>query len=201
MKKITNNAFYRCFLILNDVMLCLKSEKIVFLIMIFMFNNFFSIKKKNPVLALIIIVIANYSVYSQSATVSSGGDYTSDTGSVSFTVGQPFLYVYSNSDFSITEGLQQPIEASSLNIDEPEIEGVFSIYPIPTANHITLKISDFNIDRLVYEIIDLQGKLLIKNDINVNETKIDIHHLEQSIYLLNIKKQGKLIQTAKIIKL
>ena len=178
----------------------ISKQDSIYLLIIAVIMHFNFIFKKKPVLLLLILAFPFHHLFSQNSTVSSGGDFSSDTGSVSFSMGQPFFFSYSNSDYSISEGLQQPLEVSVLSIDEALFSGLISVYPIPTSNYITLKISDFDIDQLTYEVIDLRGKVLMTNKINTNETKIDLYKLEQSIYLLNIKKQGKLIRTTKILK-
>ncbi len=54
--------------------------------------------------------------FAQEGFVTSGGDASTGTGSVSFSVGQLAYNAYGNTSFLIIEGLQQPYEMSALPI-------------------------------------------------------------------------------------
>lgn len=156
-------------------------------------NNKFNI-------TILLFALFSIPIFSQQAIVPLGGDISSTDGSVSFTIGQVFHATNSNPDNSLSEGVQQPHEISFLSIDDHELDITMYVYPIPTSNFLTIKVSDYNKEELTYEVIDLQGKMILENKIMNQETLIDITSFNEAIYVLNIKNSGKTIRTTKIIK-
>ena len=142
-----------------------------------------------------------FSVNSQESIVISGGDYNGSNGSVSFSIGQVFYSYQSNSEYSVLEGVQQPLEISTLNIDSIEEELLFNVFPIPTSNSLHLKFKNLTHENLTYEVINLQGKLILSGQIINSETIIDLKSLETSMYLLKISSSNKVVSTRKIIKI
>ena len=142
-----------------------------------------------------------FSVNSQESIVISGGDYNGSNGSVSFSIGQVFYSYQSNSEYSVLEGVQQPLEISTLNIDSIEEELLFNVFPIPTSNSLHLKFKNLTHENLTYEVINLQGKLILSGQIINSETIIDLKSLDTSMYLLKISTSNKVVSTRKIIKI
>lgn len=140
-------------------------------------------------------------VHSQNTAVASGGDSTGSGGKVSFSVGQITYTSASGTNGSVNQGEQQPIEIATLGIDEfPVITLAMSVFPNPTANNVTLKITDMATENLSYQLIDLSGKLILNDKISTPETFIQIKNLNASTYLLSVTDNNRTIKTFKIIK-
>ena len=63
---------------------------------------------------------------------------------------------------SVAQGVQQPFEISVITGLE-EAQGInlsVRAYPNPTTDYLTLSISEFDISNLLYQLYDMQGKLL-----------------------------------------
>ncbi|MCZ8196416.1 MAG: T9SS type A sorting domain-containing protein [Flavobacterium sp.] len=140
-------------------------------------------------------------VHSQNAVVASGGDATGTGGKVSYSVGQ-IAYTYaSGTNGSVNQGVQQPFEISTLGNDNfPNIVLEMSVYPNPTANNVTLKISDFSTENLSYQLFDIAGKQILSEQVANSVTEINMDNLNSAIYFLIINNQNKIIKTFKIIK-
>lgn len=151
-------------------------------------------------ITVFLFVIFSISVFSQQAIVPVGGDISNANGSVSFTIGQAFYATNFNADNSVSEGIQQPHEISFLSIDDHELNITMYVYPIPTSDVLTIKVSDYNAEELTYEVIDLQGKVILTNKIINPETSLNLSRFNEAIYVLNIKNSGRIIRTTKIIK-
>lgn len=84
---------------------------------------------------------------------------------------------------------------------EPEDQLNYTIAPNPTNDYIYLFIEDHKAN-LNYSVASIAGKVLMKGSIEKNETKIDINHLPDGIYIISLldEKQGLLV-TRKISKL
>lgn len=140
-------------------------------------------------------------VHSQNAALASGGESTGSGGKVSFSVGQIAYTNANGSNGSVNQGVQQPVEISTLGKDEfPAITIGMSVFPNPTPNNITLKILDMPNENLSYQIIDLSGKLILNDKISTPETFIKIENLNASTYLLSVVNNNRTIKTFKIIK-
>ena len=140
-------------------------------------------------------------VHSQNAVVVAGGDATGISGKVSYSVGQIAYTFSSGTNGSVALGVQQPFEISTLgNDDFPNITLEMSVYPNPTTNNVTLKISDFSTENLSYQLFDIARKQISSEQISSFVTQINMDNLNSGIYFLSINNQTKTIKTFKIIK-
>ena len=136
-------------------------------------------------------------VFSQHNTVSSGGNTISATGSVSYSVGQIDYTSTTNSNGTVSLGNQQPYELyNSAGLNEESIS--ISIFPNPVSDVIQVKLTDFN--GLKYRLTDVRGRIIQEKDLNAEQTSINMSTLSPSSYFLLIIREGKTINTTKIIK-
>ena len=73
-------------------------------------------------------------------------------------------------------------------------------YPNPTNNALTLNIGNYNNEKLIYQMYDMQGKLLESKQIVNSSTTISMQDLPVNIYLLNVLDDNSLIKTFRIVK-
>jgi hypothetical protein len=67
----------------------------------------------------------------------------------------------------------------------PEIEAsTISVYPNPARNNITVILPE-NISYAVFTLYDMQGKALVKQNIN-NQDAISVNNLAAGIYIYNV---------------
>ena len=52
----------------------------------------------------------------------------------------------------------------------------------------------------IYQLIDLNGKIILNNSINNAQTKVDLNAYSKGIYFIKVIKELKEIKTFKIIK-
>lgn len=146
------------------------------------------------------LIVGNLS-FSQNNTISSGGEYTSAAGNVSYSIGQIVYTTIFSVNNSITQGVQQPYEISTtIGISVININLEIAVYPNPTIDFLTLKVEKSNFENLSYEVYDLEGKVIDKSFIKENDTKIILNNLPNSIYFLKVFENKELIKTFKIIK-
>jgi hypothetical protein len=135
--------------------------------------------------------------------ITSGGKSTANSsGKISYTVGQLAFETTKNSQGSISAGVQQPFEISTVlsNPDFSELNINLVAYPNPTQDKLTLKIENNNEKNLKYQIIDINGRLLIETKLIENETIIQMGNFIKASYFLKITQDNKPIKTFKIIK-
>jgi hypothetical protein len=152
-------------------------------------------------LVVVSILFCFSKMEAQQASVTSGGNATGATGSVSYSIGQ---VAYSNAigtTGSVNQGVQQPFEIVTLGNDNfPEISLQMTVYPNPTNAFINLEIGDYSLDNLQYQLVDTNGKQIASQKIASKETAIDMQNLSSAIYLLTVMDNNKVLKTFKIIK-
>ena len=136
-------------------------------------------------------------------SINSGGKSTDNSsGKISYTVGQLAFETTKNSQGSISAGVQQPFEITTVlsNLDFSELNINLVAYPNPTLNNLTLKIENNYKNNFHYQIIDINGKLLIETKIIQNETNIQMGNYTKATYFLKVTQENKPVKTFKIIK-
>lgn len=150
------------------------------------------------------IILSTYlltSISAQEAIVPTGGDASGTGGSASFSIGQVAYKTTSGPEGSEAQGVQQPFEISVFTaLTEPDFEISLSISPNPVLDFLSLRVDDFEKEKLVYQLFDLNGKLLESGKITDNLTQIPTSRLISATYFLKIKASGADLKTFKIIK-
>ena len=134
-------------------------------------------------------------------TVSSGGGNATGNGTVSYTVGQ-VIYTTNTNIGSVTQGVQQPYEVSVITglKESKDISLEIVVYPNPAKDFIKLKIENFEVENLKFQMYDINGSLLQDNEVIGRETNISMQDLFPATYFLRIVQGNKEIRTFKIIK-
>ena len=144
--------------------------------------------KKLTLCALFLLVLGLVSSQAQQAIPTSGGDATGSGGSSSYSVGQLFYNTLTGTNFSMAEGVQQAYEIS-VHIGLENTIGIqlsCKVFPNPTSDYLNLKIENYDITNLSYQLYDISGKLLANSKIIGNETKINMISLAPAVYFLRV---------------
>lgn len=151
---------------------------------------------------IIILVFWYAELSAQQAVTVSGGNFSGTQGVVSYSVGQVFYETIAGSAGSIIQGVQQPYEIYvETGIEETQgISVVFSAYPNPARDFITLAVENFNLENLAFSLYDINGILLLNGNILGTETIIATGNLVPSTYFLRINDSRKEVKVFKIIK-
>lgn len=82
-------------------------------------------------------------------------------------------------------------------IDKESIE----VYPNPTVNFINIKIDETMNDRITFNIISIEGKLVKQGNINNGEVQVDVSNFPVGIYFVKVyNTKGDYIITKKLFK-
>lgn len=134
----------------------------------------------------ILLLISSTCFGQQNITVT-GNDFSSGSGSISYSIGQIDYSSADNGSNSINMGVQQPVEFYAVNTVELELIGL-TFFPNPTSASITVNCSNCN-DQTSLVIYDFNGKeVLIIENIGPS-TFIDVQHLAAGSYTI-IEKQN-----------
>jgi len=140
-------------------------------------------------------------VQAQVSANSSGGNATGSGGTVAYSIGQ---VVYTNntaSNGSVAQGVQHAYEISTVGIKETELNISLIAFPNPTTENLTLQISDYNNEKLSYQLFDMQGKQLSNGQVTAQQTQINMNGLPSATYLIHVVNQeNKTIQSFQITK-
>jgi hypothetical protein len=179
------------------------AQKINCVIVLIIAISFKTKKMKRTTLLAIAacLLFAKHSMHSQETISTAGGKATGSGGSSTYTIGQLVYTTQTESNGSISQGVQQAYEFQTLSNQELTIVNLkASMYPNPTSNHVTVRISDSALKDFKYTLFDLGGKTITNRVIRTVKTKVDMHHLAIGIYLLKISKKQQVLKTFRIIK-
>lgn len=129
-----------------------------------------------------------------------GGDVYNNTGSVSFSIGQVAIENTINTTGSVSQGVQQSFEITTLNLEKIKLNLSLSAYPNPVQTQLILHIGNYNQEKLKYNIVSSEGELLSQGNIQTIETIIDLQQLPKAMYFIEVQDQSTKIQTFRIIK-
>lgn len=152
-------------------------------------------------LLIIPILFLSAITFAQQGVITSGGNATGSGGSASYTVGQVAWNMFSGTNGSVLQGIQQPYEISIISgIDDFNITLHYVVYPNPTIGAVTLSIDDTDLEGLQYQLYSMSGVLLQKKSIEAVETEIHLETYPSSIYFLRVIKDQIVIKLFKIVK-
>jgi len=139
-------------------------------------------------------------INAQVAVAAAGGNAAGSGGVAGYTVGQVAYTAYTSTAGSVAQGVQQAFDFSTLGIENNLINLALIAFPNPTTNTLTLKVKDYSLDNMYYQLYDLQGRLLIQNKLTHLTTNIPTEYLAPAVYFMKVIKENKLLKTFKIIK-
>ena len=157
--------------------------------------------KSRPVAMLMAGLLWAGFAQAQVSANSSGGDATGSGGTVAYSIGQVVYTTNTGGSGSVAQGVQHAYEIFTVDIEETTLSISLIAFPNPTADNLTLQISDFNKEKLTYQFYDIGGKLLSNGQVTGQQTEINTSSLPPATYFINVLNQeDKKVQSFKIIK-
>ena len=138
-------------------------------------------------------------LYSQSNTVSAGGDADGDNGSISYSIGQVVYTSAQGSNGNVNQGVQQPYDVGVVTgIEEAGIN--LSVFPNPTSGLLTLTVADEDASLLSYQLFDASGRLVdSKNKLNSTNT-ISLDGYATGVYTLSVSRENKQVKSFRLVR-
>jgi len=129
--------------------------------------------KKIPItLGLILIGIVSALSQAQQTVIVSGGDISGLGGSLSYSIGQITYNEHVGNTGSSTQGMQQAFEISVVGVKSPEFDHALSVFPNPVKTQLILQVKDYDTADLTYQLIDVQGNLLMNEKVLAPRSEI-----------------------------
>ena len=136
----------------------------------------------------------------QTAVATAGGE----AGTMSYTVGQPFVEVAESEAGSLTSGVQQAYTITVIDdntgLSDSQITLAAEVYPNPVADRLNLRVDGTDITNLRYTLTDNNGRTLASADIADTQTAIEMSNLVQGVYFLRVTDGETPLKTFKIVK-
>jgi hypothetical protein len=151
---------------------------------------------------VILLCFGMFGLQAQQVVTTSGGNASGSGGSASYSVGQVVYTTNGNSNGRVAQGVQQPYEIFIVTGIE-EAKGIsleIMVYPNPATDFIKLKIENYDVQNLRYQLYDINARLLQDNKIVGNETDIVMSNYVSATYFLKVTDNNKVVKTFKIIK-
>ena len=158
--------------------------------------------KRLKLSAVLFLGLGLMGLQAQKSVNSTGGNASGSGGSASYSVGQAVYTSNTETGGTVAQGVQQPYEIwVETTIEEAKgINLLVTAYPNPTTDYLTLRIDEFDISDLSYQLYDMQGKLLRNEKITSNQTRIVMSNLAPATYSVKVVQGNKEIKTFKIVK-
>lgn len=155
--------------------------------------------KKTFLFCLVFFIISIFYAQDRRIVASAGRDLTTATHLMTFTIGEPIIYGGINSNYQLSNGFIQPYPNSSINSIYPELK----VYPNPFGTFIMLNASAESDEQIRVQLIDLNGKLILEEEILPHYYKLEIpQYCPPGNYLLNFYTlPGQFIQQMRMIKM
>ena len=156
-------------------------------------------------ITVIILIFGLTGLKAQETVPASGGEASGSGGSGSYTVGQIVYTTHTGTTGSVAQGVQQPYEISIVTSME-QAKGIMlecSVYPNPATDFLTLKVNastSLRIRSLSFQLYDINGKLLISENVTADKTEIATNNLTPGNYFLKLTDNKKEIKSFKIMK-
>jgi hypothetical protein len=128
---------------------------------------------KSKWIAALLLGFCLSNVYAQQAMLTSGGVASGSGGSVSCSVGQIVYTSNTGPGGSVNQGMQEAYEIIPLEIKKTVLTSSLSVFPNPVKDKLILSITNFNNEKLVYQLFDVQGQLVMSKRIDDNQTEIN----------------------------
>jgi hypothetical protein len=139
---------------------------------------------------------------SQETFVSAGINISSNEGSVSSSTGQMLCTTVKGNSGTVYHGIQLPFDISVVSGNR-DTEGILLeciVYPNPASDAVKLRLKEYRISGLSYQLLDGNGNRLSGDKIENDETTIYMQQLPASVYFLKIMEGRQEIKVFKIIK-
>ena len=158
-------------------------------------------KHKKTITSIAFLLLGLGGLHAQEIPTATGGEATGTGGTVSYSVGQVVYTTATGTNGSVAQGVQQPYEISTtVGINETAINLEMNVYPNPTTDYLTLKVDNFELSTLNFQLIDMQGKVIETKKVNSNAINISLEGQPTATYFLNVVKNNQIIKTFKVIK-
>lgn len=140
----------------------------------------------------------------QYAVLSTGGDITSASGTVSYSIGQVMYNHIDGEVGSLNQGVQQPHSFTIVGIEDPSEETSWQLFPNPANEFVNIQMSTAphvgESQSYTARLYDLKGNLVTEKLLNDQINRISLLQCIDVMYIVQISDQQHTIQSYALIK-
>ena len=131
-----------------------------------------------------------------------GGSTNNDNFSLTWTSGEPFFTTVSQNDIVITQGFNQTLVVTGESTTYVNLLSDYqiSVFPNPTYDFLNVTLQSEKPILITLQLIDMQGKVLLKLDTRNYSETIDFSKYPSGSYLLRISNSKQEFKSFKIQK-
>ena len=157
--------------------------------------------KTRPIVLLAAGLLSVSLAQAQESSNASGGDAIGIGGTIAYSVGQIVYTSNTGVTGTVNQGVQHAYEIFTVGIKETALNISLTAFPNPTTDNLTLQISNYNNEKLMYQLFDMQGKQLSNGQVTAQQTQINMNGFPSATYFINVvNHENKKFQSFKIIK-
>lgn len=155
---------------------------------------------KKTALACMLLAVAF--AYAQKSPVTAGGEASGSGGSSSYSIGQLAYADITTNKLSENQGVQQAYEIMEVTEKKAIIPSrlEFAVYPNPTEDVVNVAITNYENEKVSYQLISETGQLLTNTQASEDITSISMKNAASGMYFIQVIQNEQAIKTFKIIK-
>jgi hypothetical protein len=138
-------------------------------------------------------------LFAQQDAVSAGGTASGAGGSVTYTIGETNYINAAGGNGGISQGVQQPFEIIT-GIGKMDLAVDMSLFPNPTNDYVILSVPSGNVEGLLYQLYDLNGKILVEKKLDGTQTNIIMSNYASATYFIRVTNSKNESKEFKLIK-
>lgn len=139
------------------------------------------------------------SLLAQNDVLAGGGNASSTSGSISYSVGQVVYDYESNAAGSIQLGVQQPYGLMPTAVHEPWKELVVGLYPNPTRGQLLIEMPNFILG-ITASVFDMNGSLVAQLPLQSSKTILSAEAWPAAQYIIQLSDASGNTSEYKLIK-
>ena len=143
-------------------------------------------------------------IHAQHDVLSAGGDISSGSGSVAFSIGQVAYINYYSEAGSVSQGVQQPNIFNIVGTEDLDKDWTMTLYPNPASDLVYIDLKNDNIfkkyNKLNIHLFDVDGKLIAQKEISSIITSFPLTTLTDAVYILQISHDQQVLKSFKLYK-
>jgi len=145
--------------------------------------------KQKHIIFCLLATILSLGAAAQQTLSPAGGDAAAAAGSVSYTIGQPFISsAFASSGASLNEGVQQPYTVSEAAIDGvTPLDITTRVFPNPTVDELVVEVmGEDNTRKLHYELYAVGGTLVAQGLVEKGTLRLSMGICPAGSYVLRL---------------
>ena len=136
----------------------------------------------------------------QSGITAAGGDATGEGGTLSYSLGQVAYTTIQANNGLISQGVQQSFEIIPLFTVQSDDDLFATLYPNPSANHVTVAWNRPIQEQMAVKVISATGQEMYQSTLTNQFSQLPLDALAAGVYFIYVRQDESLIQLFKFIK-